>query len=835
MPQPTLPSSHPPPSDSDAGSKPRPTRKSEPPAKSPLLPAVKLRKKLSAGILTTSTSSTGARAARITTTASACPAAAATAISRNPLSKPSLKQREQNAPQSTTSKVMRPGSDSKGNPSSTARTTTARMPSYERPTVAGQTRQPQMPPVGRTVNTRSPLTPKVAGTRPPAPQHQNNPTLGTPLPRRPRPGSLQSTLTANGAGSRDTPELTSPVSAFLASNITPRSGSRQSRVESANSTPNGTPNPDRHNDTWDTKSGVGMSPPSRDDGPRRPVVTFSPASDVSGVGRSDLDSKFFYAADAQRQPPPLQQLPSQPEPQQSQQSRGATFFYASGGPITERQVTSPGPVSPSLSSASLHHHAHDSLMSKFVYANGAPELQPAPKVGPSSSGSGSGSVVSTSSRIPTSKNTLRPTSPSKPEPQFATITPTTKSAHNTPLVSPRSPVSASHARKPITRAKTSTIESRPVSMTGEPKPARPKSLTIAEPPLVAKLISAHGSPGPSSEATSPMNPTYPIASPFLPSNPAMGGFASLIQAAEDFAEAEDSKPESLNSPTKSTSQEKDLTDLVATARRERKVQDLQITNASLEAINRTLERQLRKQTAELRRYKRLSRMSLASVGSRVVSGSTADGGGLARADVALDDMSEEQIGDEDAGLEDLEEMNDEDEYNSGSDHSGSLSPDAEAQHAARQKRDERRLEVDLSKHQQLLVDSQKMNQSIKRCLGWTEELIKEGKRALAYKVNMNEVELPGRVLTAEEIELRNRQQQEDAEESNLSDVDDFQDNVRDDDEYTDDLDLRDDSLYGDNPRLDDDLADMASDDDQEHWGKDPHDRDSGIELPADGG
>lgn len=39
-----------------------------------------------------------------------------------------------------------------------------------------------------------------------------------------------------------------------------------------------------------------------------------------------------------------------------------------------------------------------------------------------------------------------------------------------------------------------------------------------------------------------------------------------------------------------------------------------------------------------------------------------------------------------------------------------------------------------------------MNQSIKRCLGWTEELIKEGNKALAYHVKVSDVELGGRVL-----------------------------------------------------------------------------------------
>ncbi len=84
---------------------------------------------------------------------------------------------------------------------------------------------------------------------------------------------------------------------------------------------------------------------------------------------------------------------------------------------------------------------------------------------------------------------------------------------------------------------------------------------------------------------------------------------------------------------------------------------------------------------------------------------------------------------------------------------GSLSPQARAESDARhRKRDEKRLQLDLTKHQQLLIDSQKMNQSLKRCLGWTEELINEGRKALEYNVRASDVELGGRVLAPDEVE-----------------------------------------------------------------------------------
>lgn len=216
--------------------------------------------------------------------------------------------------------------------------------------------------------------------------------------------------------------------------------------------------------------------------------------------------------------------------------------------------------------------------------------------------------------------------------------------------------------------------------------------------------------------------------------------ATIMQTVEAIGEEDESEtgetPE-LQSPTKSVNNDP-ISELVMNARRERKVQDLEITNASLEAINRTLERQLRKQTAELRRYRRLSRsgrLSLASVASsRVTSGASTIQGGLP-------DLSEEEFSEEDQ-----DSYDDEDDLSSSESRSvdDPLSPDTRV--LTRRKRDEKRLQLDLTKHQELLIDSQRINQSLKRCLDWTEVLIKEGKKALEYTVRVSEVELGGRVL-----------------------------------------------------------------------------------------
>lgn len=181
-----------------------------------------------------------------------------------------------------------------------------------------------------------------------------------------------------------------------------------------------------------------------------------------------------------------------------------------------------------------------------------------------------------------------------------------------------------------------------------------------------------------------------------------------------------------------------MNELAANARRERKVLDLEITNSSLAAINRTLEREMRKQTAELRRYRRLSRsgrLSIATSASRRTSNAPSSINGEDHAH--LSDMSEEES----------EEISDFDSSEEDSFDDGSLDPEALAASDLRhRKKDEMRLQLDLSKHQQLLIDSQKMNESLKRCLGWTEGLISEGRKALEYSVRVSDIELGGRVL-----------------------------------------------------------------------------------------
>lgn len=207
--------------------------------------------------------------------------------------------------------------------------------------------------------------------------------------------------------------------------------------------------------------------------------------------------------------------------------------------------------------------------------------------------------------------------------------------------------------------------------------------------------------------------------------------------------------ESISSPSHSH------VDDAANARRERKVLDLEISNSSLLAINKTLERELRKQSAELRRFRRLSRSGRLSMvpTARSVSGqSNFSLGTVTEFDGEDHEISE---GEEDSEFDDLD---DEDDSMVSNDSGSLVSQSARSRQRAR---DEKRLMLDLSKHQQLLIDSQKLSQSIKRCLTCTEELIRDGNKALDYRVGIGDVKLGGRVLNDEELDERGFQNGDD--------------------------------------------------------------------------
>jgi hypothetical protein len=585
------------------------------------------------------------------------------------------------------------------------------MPRYDKQNVSNVASRPTLPTLGAAAKTsnKTPLTPRVAGS---------NPLLAsTPLARR--GARLEPSVTPT-VSSQSAFDISTPVSAFLNSNITPRSSSRKSRVDSTNTTPthtpSGTPTPDPLPVACDYGANQGFT--GFDSGPKRSTISFnSTLSEVESqrdILLGESDTKFFYASDAKS--------PTQASRRQAQQHKNPFFFYANGDSI-------PPPISSSgstIGSAVESSIVEERNQPKFFHANGNPDLWPQP----SHSFSSQSSNVSTTSHFSS--------------PRLVAQTP---AASLSSLQRPKSPPKPSQNIPPSSLKNVTTIHPSPLPIPSTGHSALeilPKNRASNEIPRKASSHEKSASVGtldisPSTKRVSVATPVTP-PSPLSPSNFAPAHLASTPEGSLSGGDNGESLQEEIKSPVKIGHSLKHLNELAANARRERKVLDLEITNSSLAAINRTLEREIRKQTAELRRYRRLSRSGRLSINT-AVSIRTSNGT-LSAADEAdstrLSDMSE---GDED--YESSEDSVDD----------SSLSPTAIAESDARHReKDEKRLMLDLSKHQQLLIDSQKMNQSLKRCLGWTEELIKEGKKALAFNVRVSDVRLGGRVLAPDEAE-----------------------------------------------------------------------------------
>ncbi|KAM3084082.1 hypothetical protein ACMFMF_001438 [Clarireedia jacksonii] len=549
------------------------------------------------------------------------------------------------------------------------------------------------------------------GTRPPV-----TPKLSA------RPASRQSRA-ENTTPNNAREDTTTSASTFLTSNSnTGRSSNRKPRFDSASSTPSATPTPSEapprlYHDSVHNGHGLGINGLEKDMAKRQTVAFGSDFKHINNT-QSPADSKFFFASEVKPE------IHTSHPPKAPSSKRASTFFYANGDKIPQEPTVRTG------ASTLGEERSH----AKFFRANGTPDLQlsPSPHFAPSRPSS----VISTTSRVTSPRLANPPTSPSQrpgtPQKgaQYASIS----SARTTPsLPSPGLP------RPQIGGRGNSANNVRRTS--GDFGRGHRRS-TSGGSSMEKLVLSRKISGGYSNDGQNSITITEPSSPVSIPATEDIPEEENNDEDEEDesssAAEEEDRENKESKEPLKAG-------DTIEHARRERKVLDLEITNSSLEAINRTLERKMRKQTAELRRYKRLSRsgrFSMATAASSRVASVTlsVDGTQLC----ALSDMSEEN-----SSAEQEPEDSDDDFDTSEEDDldDGTLSPGAVAQNDLKHRqKDEKRLQLDLSKHQQLLVDSQKMNQSLKRCLGWTEELINEGKRALDYKVRISDIPLPPRVL-----------------------------------------------------------------------------------------
>ncbi|OGM40419.1 hypothetical protein ABOM_010890 [Aspergillus bombycis] len=573
----------------------------------------------------------------------------------------------------------------------------------DKQTTNGPVAKPFTPSLSAAFNrsTKSPLTPKLA-----------NPG-GYRTPRRLTPSE-------HPAASNSKPD---PESVYLSANVTPRSGTRTSRRDGPTSTPN-TPSTGHYSPSYISASGstVGKRTdrsPVRTGGKLEPARTTRAKTLTTEPQRSRPNSvcgapsnspRFFHASDARSNP----DVDNRPKP--AVKPSHPTFVYANGeqeGPSEEpntasvykrrstgftRSVVGSKPPSASPRLASPRLNASSPRLSDGVGSQAGSQIG-------SQVGSQIGSQIGSQ---------LGP----QPGPQFGSQAGTRFDFAPQIVSHMPSPPMSHFSPKPTTSAprhmKSSSVDSGH-GTTSPREPLRPSPIIIS--PSDTKI-----------DASTVASEPIPGLRPRVFSS---GSAASV--------ETHDS---SLHSPAKSESgQAKD--DVAISARTERKILDLEISNSSLLAINRTLEREMRKQNAELRRYRRLSRAGRLSVApsSRSVSGASM--GIMVEADES-DEHEHSSV----QSPEELSELSDEDSVMD----EGVISPDSLAEHDARHRaQDEKKFFIDLARHQELLADSQKMNQSLKRCLGWTEELIKEAKKALEYSVHVNDIQLGGRVLAPEEI------------------------------------------------------------------------------------
>lgn len=526
---------------------------------------------------------------------------------------------------------------------------------------------------------KSPLTPKLA-----------NPSSAR-TPRRLAPPDYPTT----------TPARHTPEPSYLNANVTPRSGSRASRRDGPILSPGSTPGNPLHSPQPFVQPSPATAPNTRVYRTDRSPVRMGGKLEPPRATRA----KTLTADSNTASRPSSTELPA----------ASPMFFHASdvrsvsgSSDADSRSRVSAKPLSPAT----------------FVYANGQEESQAQvdDAARRRSSGLSRPGVVSR----PTASPRLASPSINASSTGFSDGIPSPSVPHLDDSPEIRSPEIRSPVHSPplstvrpvpvISHTKTSSLD------TGRDTPGREthtEGLGLRPSPVIVSTLDSQVEENKVADA-------IPALRPRIFSNGSTNSFDT------------DSQGDGLQSPVKS--EHAGSSGPVLSARVERKILDLEISNSSLMAINRTLEREMRKQNAELRRFRRLSRSGRLSVApSRSVSSTLSI---PSEVDEGESDYSSNESPEDLSELGDGESMQDE----------SSLGPDSLAEDDARHRnKDEKRFLIDLAKHQELLADSQKMNQSLKRCLGWTEELISEANKALEYNVHVSDIQLGGRVLSPDEL------------------------------------------------------------------------------------
>ncbi|KAF8428172.1 hypothetical protein EV426DRAFT_330561 [Tirmania nivea] len=237
-------------------------------------------------------------------------------------------------------------------------------------------------------------------------------------------------------------------------------------------------------------------------------------------------------------------------------------------------------------------------------------------------------------------------------------------------------------------------------------------------------------------------------------------------------------------------------ELAANARRERKVMDLEISNASLLAINRTLERKMKKQTSELRRYRRLARsgeLKPKAAPKEKVSRTSA-GSTIGILEGEEDKGSENAEIEAEEGTEETDEEEEEDEEESSSGDETKLYRGKRALVST----DKDKVSAELQKHQALLDASAKTDALLVRCEFMIDEMMKEARKALEYKVAASDIKIGGRILRSDDEEEDEDEDEDEGEDGEVRmELDEGMTETEAEDGLTTEGETTDDEGYGD--------------------------------------
>ncbi|RMZ24990.1 hypothetical protein D0859_10965 [Hortaea werneckii] len=578
--------------------------------------------------------------------------------------------------------------------------------------------RPLKPGVAAPRTARSPLTPRVAAPTTPA----TRPTISKTATVRSEPPRVAPRVRQEDVAGKD---------AVASGNVTPRSAARLSRAGSATPTQTDEESPNANRPRASAPKvtaersassiglGVGSGMPGRISRPKSlvgstssqratsPPLMRSPGHLDLSNGDESIESRFFHASDARRQEP----VAKKPEPK-----RAATFFYADGKQ-EERKAPSPRPASPVQSTVS-----EKWLSGPWIRNDhNAGSTQSPPMLSPALSGLSNSSPFFSSAS--TNQTTKRSPSPSKENihlsyrkgaSQIFGLRPTQRSHQDIRSIAESPSIGTDPSSYFTPHRKSPSLSS--IDSSGSQQSRRRSATHIESTP-------------------SPL--LHELKSPTVP---------RINKQPQQMMET---PPQEMRSPppaaesTFSPTVNKSAAELAADAR----------------PINASLEREVRRQKSELKRFRRLSRAGRLSTNPLDRSARFSAEGTLS----TLGEEEEDDEEDEDAGFglpsgftddvddfsEDTEEEDDDDD-DDGRDEPSSPSSAQTRRDSARLAKDEKRLQRDLEKHKELLVQSQRMNQSLKRCMYATEEMMREGRKALEFSVKVEDVRLGGRILTGHE-------------------------------------------------------------------------------------